>query len=77
MSAYSWGVEISRRSDAIEKGWCNNLEFWWNTLKISLLSLIASAMAFTSATTDIAVNRKKNIIQQGNFYVKRYALTHN
>ena len=36
---------------------------WWNTLKISWWSLIAFAMAFTSATTDIAVNQKKNIIQ--------------
>ena len=30
---------------------------------MSLLSHIASAMAFTSATIDIAVNWKKNIIQ--------------
>ena len=36
---------------------------WWNTLEGSLLSLIATAIAFSSAITDIAVNPQKNVIQ--------------
>ena len=35
---------------------------WLNTLESSLLSLTASAMAFSSAITNIAVNRQKNIL---------------
>ena len=37
---------------------------WWNILESSVLSLIASAMAFSSAITDVAVNWQKNVIQQ-------------
>ena len=62
MSAYSWGVAISRRSDAIQEGWCNDLKIWWNTHKDSLILLIASTIAFSSAITDIAVNWQKNVI---------------
>ena len=36
---------------------------WWNTLVNSLLSLAASAVAFSSAVTNIVVNWQKNIIQ--------------
>ena len=63
MSAYLWGVKISRRSDAMQEGWCNDLKIWWNTLESSLLSLMASAIAFNSGITDIAVNWLKNLIQ--------------
>ena len=37
---------------------------WWNTIVTSLLLLAASAVAFSSAVTNIAVNQQKNIIQQ-------------
>ena len=67
MSAYSWGVEISRRSNAIQEADAMTLRSneirWWNTLERSLLLLIASAMAFSSAITDIAFNWQKNVIQ--------------
>ena len=36
---------------------------WWNTLVSSLLSLAASAVAFSSAVTDIAVNQQNTIKQ--------------
>ena len=45
---------MTLKSDEIE---------WWTTLEISLLSLLASAIAFSSAITDIAVNWQKNITQ--------------
>ena len=32
MSAYSRGLEISRRSDAINVGWYNDLKIWWITM---------------------------------------------
>ena len=38
MSAYSWGLEISRRSDAITMGWCNDLKIWWNNHENPILA---------------------------------------
>ena len=60
MSAYSCRVEKSRKSDAIEKADAMTKKsdeiIRWNTLVNSLLSLTASAMAFNSPTTNIAVS---------------------
>ena len=37
---------------------------WWNIHETSQIMLIASAIAFSSVITDIAVNWQNNIIQQ-------------
>ena len=55
MSAYPWGVEISRRSDAMTLR--SDEIIWWNTHENSLLLLIASAIAFSSTITAILANQ--------------------
>ena len=60
MSAYSWGLEISRKSDAILRADAMPLRSdeitWWNTHKNSLILLTASVIAFSSANTAISIN---------------------
>ena len=61
MSAYSWGVEIYGRSDAMTLR--SDEIRWWNTHKDSSILLITSAITFTSSSTNVAINWQKNIIQ--------------
>ena len=60
MSAYSWELEISRRSDAILSGWCNDLKIWWNNLMKQPLGFSNITHSFFcsvySVITTISVN---------------------
>ena len=41
---------------------------WWNTHKDSLISIIASAIAFSSAITTISVNHQRMLYYTNNPY---------